>query len=577
MSRRTRSIGARLVTTVALVLGVLTLGVPTLAVSAAGASWCANTVCLPPHHCPKGTVDVGGACLTPCPSGTGYEPNCPPPCKQPAGGVAIGACGNPNSTTTTAPGGPGKKHYGNCLPSICPPPPPPPPPPVIPIGSPTCTPSGSGGQETCTQLYGVNPVCNNPGAKCGSNFPHCKAIFAGFSCTYSTVPGHPGSSTAPMGTSANPGAVMINQWWVNYNGQTYGPYGQRSWSFTSGAITAVCNGTPTQGTMWFTVGSPSGNPYKPPNGYVWNSPKPPPPPATSQGYQTTFTVPACNANRQAGLIGVSLAPAHTASNAPTTAKNLSITANGQRHDFYFRPTPRCDAAYPNCGADTVLTWNGGTATVLPPYSPTVNTGSVNYRRWTPQPLQVKCCDTITSSIQSSGFSNLGTSSFAEPYVPIGFHAPSSAGSPYVVQITGSYTASWHQLGFYVSGTASYSDVPPPSVTYRPSPRLCLGGYAHHWVPSLSVHLKKGQHRQWEAYGPCLAWEQNLTLPWSEPAFSPSGSSVNTILSSAHTHVFSGSQVSAPSSSSCPYSASLGYRPACAHITAVSTFITQSGS
>jgi hypothetical protein len=495
------------------------------------------------------------------PSGEAGPANCS------AGGAAvIGACGNPavstpgtssGSSSTPGGGGGGGGGGGSHAPGGGPSAPPSPPPALVPVGSPVCS------NGTCTQNYATNPVCQTGAA--------CSAPPSGLKCAVYQIAGRSGgvicastykqpSSTSQgqaligysWGGGIQPGDMAVSRWVVNYEGQVYTYPG--SWNLVTSDIQAVCDGQPTGGTVEFYLTPPPSSYASPPAGWHWQS-SPPPAPSLGPYPAGSFSIPACAPDRQQAIQSVTLAPSSNMEAAPTVQNGAQVVANGQTHIFEFVPQVRCPASDPKCGAGLFLQWDGGTAEITN-YSPTVLAG-VPYPRWesgsaspswTPGPGHVpnqqvpfgyqgyqpgqtdKLPVFLYTETVGASYNSSGTSYLEEPYVNVGFHAPTYAGDPYQLHISGTYTATWSQYSFYVTAAASWNRVNPTSeVLVRDTP-VC-GGYYYK-----TVRISKHKTEQIPV---CDDWYYpQSTVTWFQPEFQTAQyASAATGIDNTNTEVF----------------------------------------
>jgi hypothetical protein len=428
-------------------------------------------------------------------------------------------------------------------------------------GAPVCV----GG--VCTQFLTRNPACATGGS--------CAAPPSGLACatihnaaagaingrqtcwiSYSTPPStvqvdaHVGYA---WGGGIQPTTMGIARWVVNYEGQSYTYPG--TWNLVTGNIQAVCDGSPTSGTVEFFLSQPSNPAYAaPPAGWHWQS-SPPPAPSLGPYPAGSFSIPACAPDRQQAIQSVTLAPSSNMEAAPTIQNGAQVVANGQTHIFEFVPQVRCPASDPKCGAGLFLQWDGGTAEITN-YSPTVLAG-VPYPRWesgsaspswTPGPGHVpnqqvpfgyqgyqpgqtdKLPVFLYTETVGASYNSSGTSYLEEPYVNVGFHAPTYAGDPYQLHISGTYTATWSQYSFYVTAAASWNRVNPTSEVLVSDTPAC-GGYYYKTV-RISKHKT-------EQIAVCDDWYYpQSTVTWFQPEFQTAQyASAATGIDNTNTEVF----------------------------------------
>jgi len=427
-----------------------------------------------------------------------------------------GSSGGSGGAATTGGGG------GGGLLSILPPssPPPPPPPQWVGLGTGNGCPQASQG-PTCN-LYVYNPICALDA--CQPNLPANCVDPNGLGLVKECPPPPPAAKTPPTQFSGRNGAtisysessstIQVAYWQVDYAGHTYQFEGAPTLD-TGYVIRDDCTGQPTSGTVSFWLTSPPDNIYQPPqqtedygapsSGWQWEPNASPPPPPYPGPYTTSFTVPACSPADQLPA-QVSLAP----KSGPSVENGYAVTANGSFQPFTFQPVVVG-------GVDQELAWSGGTATLgpQPPYSPTVDSQiGQSYPRWQTE-----------GPTAPSGYGLYGSSGQPNPQVQVAFHAPSNAGQPYTLTVSGTYDAYWSYW---------YIDVLASAVSNETDSTVTAENTVYYTCTTTSTDPSTGQTVT-TSYSCPQTYTESFT--WQQPNWQITGASDQVAPSDVHSGTF----------------------------------------
>lgn len=330
-------------------------------------------------------------------------------------------------------------------------------------------PASSGITGPC-ELQIPNPTPGSPPVICSG------ADIAGHKVCgrYVSTGGSPGTSTtsAPsdptiggLGWSGEAQPVTVSKWAVVYGGQTYDYPGSIGLD-TGYTIRASCTGSPTSGTVEYWLSVPPSSP--PPDGWGVTGSVPPAP--STGPYASPFSVGACSPSDQRPA-QVTLVPGK----GPSVGNGYHVDADGTAYPFTFDPSVIG-------GVDQELVWNGGTASVSGYGAMVDNQIGQAYPRWQ------------LSDLTGAGESGMaGTSGAPDVTVKLALHAPSNAGEPYVLGVTGSYSAYWEYW---------YLDVEAQAVATQESTPVPVGK----WVSQTCEYNYKRDGKWHTHYWTCPYWQ-----------------------------------------------------------------------